>query len=210
VGKELQFEDDRDLVIRCQRNDDGAFEELVRKYQQTVFNIIYHNMGARGETEDVAQKIFSKVYFSLGKFDSRRPFFPWLYRIAINQCYDELRRMRRRRLMTFSELSLEDADSIDRLVRDSTPAPEDADNKQEMHALLHKLLDQLPEQQKVAVVMRDLEDVPYDKMAEILNCSEQAVRLKVFRGRTRLRELMEKALQRQSSAARSKSETRRK
>jgi RNA polymerase sigma-70 factor (ECF subfamily) len=66
-----------------------------------------------------------------------------------------------------------------------------------MQALLRKLLDQLPAQQRTALVLRDLEDVAYDKMAEILKCSEQAARLKVFRARARLRDLVEKALRRQ-------------
>jgi RNA polymerase sigma-70 factor (ECF subfamily) len=82
----------------------------------------------------------------------------------------------------------------------SVVAPTPADESQELHQLLHKLLEQLPEQQRSAIVLRDLEDVPYEKMAETMNCSEQAARLKVFRARARLRELMEKALRRKERA----------
>ncbi len=199
VGKETQTEEDRDLVGRCQKGDEKAFEELVHKYQQTVLNVVYHNIGYRADVEDIAQKVFAKLYFSLPRFDNRRPFFPWLYRIAINQCYDELRRMRRRKDRTFTELSLEETDAIERLMSQSeVPAEEE---RSELHALLHKLLDQMPEQQKKAVVLRDLDDVPYEKMAEIMGCSEQAARLKVFRARARLRDLMEKTLRRKELAA---------
>jgi len=69
-------DDDRNMVGKCQKGDSLAFEELVRKYQQTVFNLAYRYLGSRNEVEDVAQKIFTKVYFSLPKFDLRRPFFP--------------------------------------------------------------------------------------------------------------------------------------
>ena len=190
-------EEDRELVRRCQKGDDVAFEELVRKYQQTLFNLVYHNMGRRGDVEDVTQKIFTKVYFSLPKFDNDRPFFPWVYRIAVNQCYDELRRARRRRSLAFSELNLQDSESIERLIRheDLTEVP--VEERQEMYDLLQKMLDRLPEKQRNAIVLRDLDEVPYEKMAELMNCTEQAARLKVFRARMRLRDLMLKAMKKQ-------------
>jgi RNA polymerase sigma-70 factor (ECF subfamily) len=197
VWRKENSEEDRELVRRCQEGDDGAFEELVRKYQQTLCNLVYHNMGHRGDVEDVAQKILTKVYFSLPKFDNTRPFFPWVYRIAVNQCYDELRRARRRRSLAFSELNLQDSESIESLIRheDLTEVP--VEERQEMYDLLQKTLDQLPEKQRKAIVLRDLEEVPYEKMAELMKCSEQAARLKVFRARMRLRDLMLKAMKKQ-------------
>jgi len=194
VWKEPYSDEDRELVARCQKGDQSAFEELVRKYQQTVLNLAYHYIGHRHDVEDVAQKVFTKIYFSLPKFDIRRPFFPWLYRIATNQCYDELRRIRRQKIRTFSELSIEEAGNIEKLISQNEVLPDSADNQQEMHALLHKILDQLPDPQRLAITLRDIELVPYAKMAEILHCTEQAARLKVFRARARLKTLVEKAL----------------
>lgn len=185
---------------RCQNGDETAFEALVRKYQQALFNLIYHNMGRRGDVEDIAQKIFSKVYFSLGKFDNSRPFFPWVYRIAINQCYDELRRARRRRSLTFSELNLQDSENIENLIRQEEIPGTLAEERKELHDLLYKMLNRLPEKQRKALVLRDLEDVPYEKMAELMNCTEQAARLKVFRARARLRDSMLKAMRRRKRA----------
>ena len=74
------------------------------------------------------------------------------------------------------------------------PPPDADENRQELHALLHRVLDQLPDQQKLAIVLRDMESIPYTKMAEILKCTEQAARLKVFRARARLKTLIEKSL----------------
>jgi RNA polymerase sigma-70 factor, ECF subfamily len=198
AGREPSFEDDRELVARCQKGEELAFEELVRKYQQTIFNLIYHNMGYSNDIEDIAQKVFSKIYFSLPKFDNRRPFFPWLYRIALNQCYDELRRARRRKVHTFTELSLVETDHIERLMNQSESKSGADDDAKEMHALLRKMLDQLPTPQRTAILLRDIEYIAYDQMAEILHCTEQAARLKVFRARARLKELMGKALQRKA------------
>ena len=189
-------EEDRELVRRWKEGDESAFEEIVRKYQQTVYNLIYHNIGFRADVEDIAQNIFAKFYFSLAQFDNERPLFPWLYRIAVNQCYDELRRLRRRKVLTFTELSLEETDRIEALMNQSVIAPARPEETKEMHALLLKLLDQLPEQQKMAIVLRDLEDLTYEQMARVFKCTEQAARLKVFRARSRLRELLEKSLRR--------------
>jgi RNA polymerase sigma-70 factor (ECF subfamily) len=194
VWKEPYPEEDRKLVAQCQKGDALAFEELVRKYQQMVLNLAYHYIGYRNDVEDVAQAIFTKVYFSLPKFDVRRPFLPWLYRIAINQCYDELRRIRRQKIHTFSELSLEETSAIEKLISRNEIPPASDEDRNEMHALLHKMLDRLPGQQRLVIVLRDLEGIPYDKMAAILKCTEQAARLKVFRARARLKTLMEKAL----------------
>jgi len=202
VEKDPYSEDDSDLIRRCKKGDESAFEEIVRKYQQTVFNVVYHNIGHRGDVEDVAQKIFTKVYFSLSKFDDNRPFFPWLYRIAINQCYDELRRLRRQKVRTFTELNLEDTDRIEALVSQNEIPPSSPQDSKEIHALLLKLLGGLPDRQKMAIVLRDIEDVSYERMAEILNCTEQAARLKVFRARSRLKQLVERALRRKELASR--------
>lgn len=194
MEKEPYPDEDRELVSRCREGDSLAFEELVRKYQQSLLNLIYHYIGHRNDVEDVAQKIFTKVYFALPKFDIKRPFFPWLYRIAINQCYDELRRIRRQKVRTFSELSFEETNSVENLIsQNEVPAISDED-RQELNALLRRVLDQLPDQQRLAIVLRDLEGIPYVKMAEILKCSEQAARLKVFRARIRLRTLLEKKI----------------
>jgi RNA polymerase sigma-70 factor, ECF subfamily len=196
VWDEPYSEEDRKLVARCQKGDPLAFEELVRKYQQTVLNLVYHYIGYRNDIEDVAQKIFIKIYFSLSKFDLRRPFFPWLYRIAINQCYDELRHMRRQKLRTFSELSLEETGSLEKLISQNEVSPDSDADRQEMQTLLHRILDQLPDKQRMAIVLRDIEAIPYAKIAETMKCTEQAARLKVFRARASLKTLIEKSRKR--------------
>jgi len=193
VWQEPFPDDDRELISRCRKGDSLAFEELVKKYQQTVFNLAYHYLGYRSEVDDVAQKIFTKVYFSLSKFDEKRPFLPWLYRIAINQCYDELRHIRRQRTHTFSELSLEESNRIENLISQNDSAAILDEDREELRAVLDKVLNQLPDQQRLAVVLRDLEAIPYSQIAAILKCSEQAARLKVFRARTRLKDLLQRA-----------------
>jgi len=194
VWKESSPEEDRKLVAQCRKGDPRAFEELVRKYQQPILNLVYHYIGSQNDIEDVAQKIFTKIYFSLPKFDIQRPFFPWLYRVAVNQCYDELRQIRRRKTHAFSELSPEEAASIEnKISREDFSKISDADRR-DSYALLYRMLDKLSRRQRLAVVLRDFEEIPYAKIAEVLKCTEQAARLKVFRARVRLKKLMEEAV----------------
>lgn len=194
MWNESSPEEDKDLVVRCREGDNLAFEELVRKYQQSVLNLVYHYIGSRSDIEDIAQKIFTKIYFSIPKFDVQRPFFPWLYRIAINQCYDELRHIRRRKTYTFSELNLEDTASIERIIGSSDLPGRSEQHEAEMQALLQKILSQLPDNQREVILLRDIEAIPYTEMAAILKCTEQAARLKVFRARKRLKKILEKFL----------------
>jgi RNA polymerase sigma-70 factor (ECF subfamily) len=103
---------------------------------------------------------------------------------------------------TFTDLSLEEVETIERLIGQGEVAPRSDDERKEMHDLLFTLLDRLPEKQRTAVILRDLEEIPYDKMAQTLGWTEQAARLKVFRGRARLKELMERALRRKAASRR--------
>jgi RNA polymerase sigma-70 factor (ECF subfamily) len=194
VWNEHSPEKDSELVARCHEGDPLAFEELVRKYQQSVLNLVYHYIGCRSDIEDVAQKIFIKIYFSLPKFDVGRPFFPWLYRIAINQCYDELRHIRRRKTYTFSELNLEDSASIEKILGRTESSDQPDRNRGEMQELLQKVLAQLSDHQRKVIILRDIEGIPYSEMAAILKCTEQAARLKVFRARNRLKKILNKKL----------------
>ena len=102
--------------------------------------------------------------------------------------------MRRLRIRTFSELSTEETNSVENLISQKEVSPSSDEDRREMLALLQKMLDQLPDQQRMAIVLRDIEDLPYSKMAEMLKCTEQAARLKVFRARSRLKTLVDKAL----------------
>jgi RNA polymerase sigma-70 factor (ECF subfamily) len=190
VWKDNSPDEDRELVALCQKGDQDAFEKLVRRHQQTVMNLVFHYLGYRNETEDVAQKIFVKVYFSIKKFDTRRPFLPWLFRIAINQCYDELRKIRRKKVHTFSELTREETRNIENYISKNAASRTSDEVRQDLRTLLYRTLNQLPDKQRLSIILRDFEGLSYAEIAEVLKCSEQAARLKVFRARTRLRKLL--------------------
>ncbi len=199
VWHELNCEEDRELIQRCQNGDDDAFECLVLKYQRELFHLVSWNVGSAAEAEDLVQEILCKVYYSLGKFDNSRPFYPWLRRVAINQCYDELRRVRRRKILRFTELSEQETRTLERIMcvhQADSSAPSNTNDAEELRVLMRQILDRLPEKQRMAIVLRDLKQVSYEEMADIMKCTKQAVRLKVFRARARLRTLVTRALRR--------------
>ncbi|MDR0843200.1 MAG: sigma-70 family RNA polymerase sigma factor, partial [Acidobacteriota bacterium] len=181
---------DRTLISRTRDGDHAAFEELVRKYQHHLLNLVCWHAGPAADTDDILQLILCKVYFSLKKFDLTRPFYPWLRRIAVNRCFDERRRLRRRKALTFAELDIEESH-----VEAETPAmysanPFAEENRRELGDMLQTVLRQLPKDYRDILVLHHLEQLPYEEIAPMLNCSPQAARVKACRARAALRRLL--------------------
>src|SRR5215469_14872712 len=106
------------LVRRAQSGDESAFREILERYQSKVFSIIHGIVRHRNDTEDIAQQVFAKVYFSIRKFDFRSSLITWIYKITVNECYDYLRKKKVRKLVYESDLSEDEV----RRVENSEPA----------------------------------------------------------------------------------------
>src|SRR5580658_1568720 len=101
------------LVRRVQAGDELAFREVVERYQTKIFSIIYGILRNHNDAEDIAQQVFSKVYFSIRNFDFRSSLLTWIYKITVNECYDYLRKKRVRRLVYESDFSQEEAQRME-------------------------------------------------------------------------------------------------
>src|ERR1700749_4518246 len=97
------------LVRRVQAQDEMAFREIVERYQSKVFSIIYGILRNHNDAEDIAQQVFSKIYFSIRNFDFRSSLLTWIYKITVNECYDYLRKRRVRKLVYERDFSQKDA-----------------------------------------------------------------------------------------------------
>src|SRR6266536_2918757 len=106
------------LVRRAQEGEEAAFREILNRYQSKVFSIIHGIVRQRNDTEDIAQQVFAKVYFSIRKFDFRSSLITWIYKITVNECYDYLRKKKVRKLVYESDLSEDEV----RRVENSEPA----------------------------------------------------------------------------------------
>jgi RNA polymerase sigma-70 factor (ECF subfamily) len=185
---------DRALISRSQNGDEIAFEDLMRKYQHQLLNLVCWHAGRAADRDDILQHILCKVYFSLKSFDINRPFYPWLRRIAVNRCCDEKRRLRRRRMITFAELELEENRIEAELPSLGAPAYRYAASDQwELCDMLRVVLKQLPEEYREVIILHHLKQMPYEEVSEVLKCTVRAARVKACRGRAALRKLIFKS-----------------
>ncbi len=173
------------LVRRAQANDEMAFREIVERYQSKVFSIIYGILRNHNDAEDIAQQVFSKVYFSLRSFDFRSSLLTWVYKITVNECYDYLRKKKVRKLVYESDFSEEDALRMENSepARDQRP-PIDITLAQRDLAL--KLLAKLPEEERNLLLLKEVEGHSVEELAEMTGINENTIKVKLFRARQKL------------------------
>ena len=173
-----QFED-LELIHRSQAGDTEAFGELVTKYRTKIFNLIYGVVGNETDAWDLAQEGFLKAWRSIHRFQGRSSFYTWLYRITINVTVDSLRRR-----CHHVEVELDDA------IPSLLPGPgvnyERAEIREQVYAALAKLT---PEQRAV-IVLKEIEDLQYHEIAEILGISVGTVMSRLFYGRKKLQSIL--------------------
>jgi RNA polymerase sigma-70 factor (ECF subfamily) len=169
------------LIQRCLRGDQSAWDAIVRTYRRKVFNVAYKFVGRHEEAEDLTQDIFLKVFKSLGTFDRRANFQTWLISVSRNLCIDHYRSVRQER------------QSIDRSVDpqglarpSSEPGAIAALEQQDRVALLREALAALPDSLRTAVLMRDIQELSYQEIADRLRLPEGTVKSRINRGRTEL------------------------
>ncbi len=176
---------ERDLVERYRRADPEAFDEFYRQFSAMIYNLCLRQSGAPETAQDLSQEIFLKIFRSLARFRSQSSLKTWAYRIAINHC----RSRRGRRRLEAVSLTRDDGEVID--VADPRRGPEDrALAASESERLARALLDVEPRFRE-AVVLRDLEDLNYQEIAEVLRVPIGTVRSRIARGRDQLRQILE-------------------
>jgi len=174
---------DLQLVERVQRGDKAAFDLLVSKYQRKIFRLLSRLIRDSTEIEDVAQEAFIKAYRALPNFRGESAFYTWLYRIAINTAKNYLVSLGRR-APTTTEADIEDAETFDDgdHLRDLNTPDSMLLTKQVAEAV-NRAIDQLPEDLRTAIVLRELEGLSYEEIAESMRCPIGTVRSRIFRAR---------------------------
>lgn len=180
--------DDLELVRAFRKGDERAFEELVRRYQRQVANVIYLTLGSRAEVDDLTQEVFLRVYRSLSRVEVTTSLFSWIYRIAVNIAIDELRRRKIKRTLSldfFSESSLEQEKNVEDPTEPSERVLSDERKQKVMEAIK-----KLTPAHRAALVLREYEGLSYKEIAQTLNITEQAVKSRIFRSREELKKLL--------------------
>ena len=182
---------DRDdsLIARCKRGvDREAFDSIVERYKDKIVNYVRRMVGDRDEADDLAQEVFVKVYVGLSTFESRSTLATWLFRIATNLCIDHRRKKARagHALVSFETLSnsLATCDHQEH-------SPETSVLRSEMAEKLDQAIADLPDQLRAVMVLRDIQGVPYEDIAQIVGCPVGTVKSRLFRARSTLREQLQ-------------------
>jgi RNA polymerase sigma-70 factor (ECF subfamily) len=185
VSKAAAPVEDRELVRRAQAEDQGAFEELVRRHQHRVVAVAGGILRQREDVEDIAQQVFVKAYFSLKRFDQRAAFSTWLYKITVNECWDLLRKRKVRPLVYESDLSEDQARQFGAPEERSTPTPDISDTL-EARQKVDRLLECLDERDKMMLILKEVEGFAVEEIAEILDLNANTVKVRLFRARRRI------------------------
>ena len=173
------------LVRRAQGGDEGAFREIVERYQSKVFSIIHGIVRQRNDVEDIAQQVFAKVYLSLRNFDFRSSLITWIYKITVNECFDYLRKRKVRKLVYESDLSEDEV----RRVENSEPQsqrPELADTTLARHDFVVKLLAKVSEEERMLLMMKEVEGYSVEELSTQTGMNENTIKVKLFRARQKL------------------------
>lgn len=183
-------DNDQQLVQRVQKGDKSAFDLLVLKYQHRVLKLVGRFVSDAAEAQDVAQEAFLKAYRALPSFRGESAFYTWLYRIAINTAKNALV-SNRRRPVDF-DLDLQDPEQYDRHAKlKDVDTPEGVLLTEEIRSVVEHAMEQLPEDLRTAIVLREIEGLSYEEIAEAMDCPVGTVRSRIFRAR----EAIDKRLQ---------------
>ena len=170
---------------RAVRGDERAFEALIEPYADATYRLCLRMMGNEQDAADMAQEAFLRAWRSLSSYKGQSRFSTWLYRVTSNVCLDELRRGKRRK-----------ASSLDERI-DAGWAPVDDMDTPEHHAMrteqrraLERAIQELPEDMRSAVVLRDIQGCSYDEIADILGANVGTIKSRISRARARLREIL--------------------
>ncbi len=184
---------DRKLVRSLRRREEDAFRELVRVYQHKVFNIVYRILGDRAEAEDIAQEVFVSIFKHIDSFRGDSKFSTWIYRIATNHARNRLKYHARRHQRDHQNFE----DAHESVHEDSSfggkiSQPEEAAIGRELERIIQDGLAELSEIHRTIIVLRDVENLSYQEIAEIVELPEGTVKSRLFRARVALKEYVEK------------------
>lgn len=178
VGENL----DDELVARVQQGDKRAFDLLVIKYQHRIVQVVNRYVKDHSEAQDVAQETFIKAYRALANFRGDSAFYTWLYRIAINTAKNFL--MAKSRRSSDYEVDVQEAEQIENAPQlQGLDTPEQLLLNDEILQVVHTTIDELPEDMRMAIMLRELEGMSYEEIAQIMNCPIGTVRSRIFRAR---------------------------
>jgi len=192
IGDDVDRADAR-CIERFLAGDDRAFEELVYRYQRRIFNLTLRFLRVPQEAEEVTQEIFVKVFGSLGDFRGEAKFSTWLYMVAANHCKNRLKYLKRRHYFDKDSLDrpTDDDDAPVRQYASDDPDPAERVRSAQLQRVVRDAIDRLADDHREAVVLRDLQGLSYEEIAEITGQAVGTVKSRIHRARAELAQLLQ-------------------
>ncbi|MGA2261036.1 MAG: sigma-70 family RNA polymerase sigma factor [Acidobacteriota bacterium] len=182
-----QRDPDATLMIAFQDGNEEAFDHLLDKYQGPIVNFIYKFVNNTAEAEELAQEVFLRVYRARHRYQPKARFAAWIYRIAANLSIKEADRKRRMHFWSHNYNSAEDSPAMEEHFRDPAPDAERRLISTEMGQVIRRAIRSLPRNEKIALVLRRYQELSYKEIAEIMDCTEAAVKTYIHRGKLHVR-----------------------
>jgi RNA polymerase sigma-70 factor, ECF subfamily len=186
----LQEADDG-LIKKAQKGDKQAFEQVIRIYKQFVANLCYRNLGNREDAVDMAQDVFCEIYTSIGSYRFQSKFSTWLYRLVFFQCANRIKSLARGRRVIDTGTVLEGEEGeYERQLPDTSKTAEENIVSEEMRMIVIDGLNKLPEAEKQAYVLRELQELDYVEISEIMKIPLGSVKSKLNSARKKLKQIL--------------------
>lgn len=181
---------EQELIQSAKNGNALAFEQLIADHQKRIFSIAYRIAGNQEDASDMAQEVLIKVFRNLKNFRGDSKFSTWLYRVATTTCLDEQKKQRRHTAYSLDEtLETEDGTLAMEPV-DTGPTPEESLERKALRDAIHLAIGKLKEEHKKVILLREVQGLPYDEIAKILNCSEGTVKSRINRAREQLKKIL--------------------
>jgi len=177
-----------ELMARIAEGDESPFEILVNRHQTSVLNLIYRFIGDRTRAKDLAQEVFLRVWQSARSYEPKAKFTTWIYRITANLCFNELKSARRKKWLQFLRFGDNLENTVEETLVDDTPSPEDLLLAKERSRQIANALQSLPENQRMALILKRYDDLSYQEIAKVIGCSVSAVESLLVRAKRSLQE----------------------
>lgn len=174
-----------EVVRRAKAGDEQAFAEIIQRHQNMVYSVAYRMVRRRIDAEDVAQQVFAKIFFALKKFNMRSSLSTWIYRIALNETYDYLRRIKTRRVLYEGDLG----ENVDEFLQDSARAADrtlGAAEQSENRDYLLKLLEHVSAEEKMLLFQKEVEGRTVRELSSMTGINPNTIKVKLFRARKKL------------------------